>query len=60
MYGEGKRTKQETRQLLQDTRVKKIYRAAKKWSALGRTNAPKLSVSRRQQRLLISKISENE
>ena len=52
MYGEGKRTKEETRQLSQDGRVKKICRAAKKWAAKGRTNPPKLTLSKRQQRLL--------
>jgi hypothetical protein len=52
MYGEGKRTKEETRQLLQDKRVKKICRAAKKWASKGRTNQPILTPSKRQKRLL--------
>lgn len=52
MYGEGKRTKEETRQLFQDGRVKKIYRSAKKWASKGRTNQPVLMPSKRQKRLL--------
>jgi len=52
MYGEGKRTKEETRQLFQDGRVKKIYRSAKKWATKGRTNQPILTPSKRQKRLL--------
>lgn len=59
MYGEAKRTKEETRQLLQDKRVKKICRAAKKWAAKGRTNQPLLALSKRQKRLLTQKQKED-
>ncbi len=59
MYGEGKRTKEETRQLLQDKRVKKICRAAKKWASKGRTNQPILTPSKRQKRLLTQKHKED-
>ena len=59
MYGEGKRTKEETRQLLKDGNVKKICRAAKKWASKGRTNPPKLTLSKRQQRLLTQKQKED-
>lgn len=59
MYGEVERTKEEYRQLLQDSRVKKIYRSAKKWATKGRTNNPVLAISKRQKRLLTQKQKED-
>lgn len=59
IYGEAKRTKEETRQLLQDGNVKKIYRSAKKWATKGRTNHPILTPSKRQKRLLTQKQKED-
>ena len=59
MYGEGERTKEESRQLLQDSRVKKIYRSAKKWATKGRTNNPVPAISKRQKRLLTQKQKED-